>query len=48
MVDEVEAAVEGAATSFVTVLSLDFLLEGLVPKLVASVDGDPATDPAAA
>ena len=33
----------GAATSFVTVLSLPFLLEGLVPRLALAVDGDPAT-----
>lgn len=34
----------GGATSFVTVLSLPFLLDGLVPKLAAAVDGDPATE----
>lgn len=33
----------GAATSFVSVLSLPFLLDGLTPKLTAAVDGDPAT-----
>ena len=33
----------GGATSFVTVLSLPFLLDGLVPRLAAAVDGDPAT-----
>lgn len=33
----------GAATSFVTPLSLPFLLDGLVPKLAAAIDGDPAT-----
>jgi iron complex transport system substrate-binding protein len=33
----------GGATSFITVLSLPFLLEGLVPQLAAAVDGDPAT-----
>jgi iron complex transport system substrate-binding protein len=33
----------GGATSFVTVLSVPFLLEGLVPKLAAAADGDPAT-----
>ena len=33
----------GGATSFVTVLSLPFLLDGLVPMLAAAVDGDPAT-----
>ncbi|MEH1167781.1 iron-siderophore ABC transporter substrate-binding protein [Micromonospora sp. CPCC 205539] len=33
----------GAATSFITPLSLPFLLEKLVPQLVAAVDGNPAT-----
>ncbi|GAB3686113.1 iron-siderophore ABC transporter substrate-binding protein [Actinocorallia lasiicapitis] len=33
----------GVAWSFVTVLSLPFLLDGLVPQLKAAVDGDPAT-----
>jgi len=33
----------GGATSFVTVLSLPFLLDGLVPRLEAAIDGDPAT-----
>jgi iron complex transport system substrate-binding protein len=33
----------GGATSFVTVLSLPYLLDGLVPKLAAAIDGDPAT-----
>lgn len=33
----------GGATSFISVLSLPFLLEELVPKLAAAVDGDPAT-----
>ncbi|GAA2701101.1 iron-siderophore ABC transporter substrate-binding protein [Actinoplanes palleronii] len=33
----------GGATSFITVLSLPFLLEKLVPQLSAAVDGDPAT-----
>lgn len=33
----------GAATSFVTVVSLPYLLDGLVPRLAAAVDGDPAT-----
>jgi iron complex transport system substrate-binding protein len=33
----------GGATSFVSPLSLPFLLDGLVPMLVAAVDGDPAT-----
>jgi iron complex transport system substrate-binding protein len=34
----------GGATSFVSVLSLPYLLEGLVPMLSAAVDGDPATE----
>ncbi|QXC63329.1 iron-siderophore ABC transporter substrate-binding protein [Aquihabitans sp. G128] len=33
----------GGATSFVTVLSLPFLVDGLVPRLAQAVDGDPAT-----
>ena len=33
----------GAATSFVTVLSLPLLLDQLVPQLAAAVDGNPAT-----
>jgi iron complex transport system substrate-binding protein len=33
----------GGATSFVSVLSLPFLLDGLVPMLAAAVDGDPNT-----
>lgn len=33
----------GTATSFVTPLSLEFLLDGIVPKLAAAIDGDPAT-----
>ncbi|MGH8929479.1 MAG: iron-siderophore ABC transporter substrate-binding protein [Egibacteraceae bacterium] len=32
-----------AATSFQTVLSLPFLLDGLVPLLAAAIDGDPTT-----
>lgn len=35
--------VVGGATSFVTALSLPFLLEHLVPQLAAAVDGDPTT-----
>jgi iron complex transport system substrate-binding protein len=35
----------GEATSFVSVLSLPYLVDGLVPMLAAAVDGDPATDP---
>jgi len=31
------------STSFVTVLSLPYMLEHLVPRLAAAVDGDPAT-----
>ena len=34
---------EGGATSFVTVLSLPYLLDRLVPQLAAAVDGNPAT-----
>jgi iron complex transport system substrate-binding protein len=34
----------GAATSFITVLSLPYLLDGLVPQIAAAVDGDPATE----
>ncbi|HEY1013518.1 MAG TPA: iron-siderophore ABC transporter substrate-binding protein, partial [Herpetosiphonaceae bacterium] len=33
----------GGATSFVSVLSLPYLIDGLVPKLATAVDGDPAT-----
>ncbi len=33
----------GAASTFQTVLSLPLLLDQLVPKLVAAVDGDPTT-----
>lgn len=36
-------SVLGGATSFITVLSLPFLLEHLVPMLVTAIDGDPAT-----
>ncbi|GAA3192549.1 iron-siderophore ABC transporter substrate-binding protein [Actinocorallia longicatena] len=38
-----ETAPYGVAYSFVTVLSLPFLLDRLVPQLKAAVDGDPAT-----
>ena len=38
----------GGATSFVSVLSLPFLLDGLVPQLAAAIDGDPATAASAA
>jgi iron complex transport system substrate-binding protein len=34
----------GGATSFVTVLSLPYLLEGIVPMFAAAIDGDPATE----
>jgi iron complex transport system substrate-binding protein len=33
----------GGATSFITPLSLPFLLDRLVPQLAAAVDGNPAT-----
>lgn len=33
----------GAATSFITPLSIPFLLDGLVPKMTAAMDGDPST-----
>jgi iron complex transport system substrate-binding protein len=33
------------AFSFITVLSLPFLVENLTPMLSRAVDGDPATDP---
>ncbi|XVV16465.1 iron-siderophore ABC transporter substrate-binding protein [Actinoplanes sp. CA-131856] len=33
----------GGATSFISPLSLPFLLDGLVPQLAAAVDGNPAT-----
>jgi iron complex transport system substrate-binding protein len=36
-------SVLGGATSFVTVLSLPYLLDGLTPMLAAAIDGDPAT-----
>ncbi|MBL7256846.1 iron-siderophore ABC transporter substrate-binding protein [Paractinoplanes lichenicola] len=33
----------GAATSFISVLSLPYLLDKLVPQMAAAVDGDPST-----
>jgi iron complex transport system substrate-binding protein len=36
-------SVLGGATSFVTVLSLPYLLEELVPRLALALDGDPGT-----
>jgi iron complex transport system substrate-binding protein len=36
--------IEGSATSFVTPLSLPFLLDKLVPQMAAAVDGNPATE----
>jgi len=38
-----DAEVLGSASSFITVLSLPFLLDGLVPQLKQAIDGDPAT-----
>ena len=35
---------EGGATSFVTVLSIPYLLDKLVPQLSAAIDGNPATE----
>jgi iron complex transport system substrate-binding protein len=37
-------ALEGSATSFVTALSLPFLLDKLVPQMAAALDGNPATE----
>ena len=34
----------GKALSFVTPLSIPYLLDGLVPQLAAAVDGDPGTE----
>jgi iron complex transport system substrate-binding protein len=34
----------GSATSFVTVLSLPYLIDNLVPLIAAAADGDPATE----
>jgi iron complex transport system substrate-binding protein len=39
---------EGAATSFITVLSLPYLLDKLVPQLATAIDGNPATEVARA
>ncbi|WP_092543448.1 hypothetical protein [Actinoplanes derwentensis] len=33
----------GGATSFISPLSLPYLLDGIVPQIAAAVDGDPAT-----
>ena len=38
----------GGATSFVTVLSLPYLIDGLTPMLAAAIDGDTATSVPAA
>ncbi len=35
--------IDGGAMGFSSVLSLPYALDHLVPKLVAAVDGDPAT-----
>ncbi|GIF63789.1 ABC transporter substrate-binding protein [Asanoa ishikariensis] len=34
----------GAATSFVTALSLPYVLDNLVPQMAAAIDGNPATE----
>jgi iron complex transport system substrate-binding protein len=34
----------GAATSFITPLSLPFILDELVPQLAAAIDGDPTIE----
>ncbi|WP_239126503.1 iron-siderophore ABC transporter substrate-binding protein [Asanoa siamensis] len=34
----------GAATSFITPLSLPYLLDNLVPQMATAIDGDPATE----
>ncbi|MEV6847364.1 iron-siderophore ABC transporter substrate-binding protein [Actinoplanes sp. NPDC051411] len=39
-----DTELEGAATSFVTALSLPYLLDKLVPQLAAAADGSPATE----
>jgi iron complex transport system substrate-binding protein len=33
----------GGATSFISVLSIPYLMDDLVPRLAAAVDGNPAT-----
>jgi iron complex transport system substrate-binding protein len=33
----------GGATTFVSVLSVPYLVDNLVPRLAAAVDGNPAT-----
>ena len=47
MLDSYSSAL-GGATSFVSVLSLPYLLDGLVPQLAAAIDGDPQTTAQAA
>ncbi|HUR05804.1 MAG TPA: iron-siderophore ABC transporter substrate-binding protein [Nonomuraea sp.] len=39
-----EGTDDGNAVSFVTVLSLPYVLDALVPRLAAAVDGNPATE----
>jgi len=33
----------GAATSYITVLSLPYLLDGIIPMMATAIDGDPST-----
>jgi hypothetical protein len=37
------AACSSGATSFISVLSLPYLLDGLLPKITVALDCDPAT-----
>ena len=38
-----DGEVLGAATSFISALSIPYLMDNLVPQLAAAVDGNPAT-----